>query len=1017
MPSIDYTPRSPEASAFSRYGDIPVDLSTGVPKIEIPLYSIHLGDVEIPITLSYHASGIKMNDLPSEVGLGWVLNIGGNITAQRLDHADYESLVNPTYKTSEDAYALILRGSDPANYPLGYEVGKAFWIDMTQRGETEPGLNDGTSNFFSDRYQYSLGTGESGVFRQDFVNGAIHFLPYSANKVTKLQGDSICMRTAKGCEYKFHSANTIFDLYLPSEIISSRAQKAKYYYTLYNYNNVDGIVSSLSWFSSYYQMVQGFFGPLDAPGYTISHQSITQGTIVQLPDSIVTDKEVVVFSYLKDRLDNSNYRLREIVIKDRLMNHQIKRFVLEHSYFSSNDRLRLDEVHEYSRSEVKPQTYSFEYNRRALPAYPSAANGYTMYNDYWGYNNNKSKTSQIPNLVLSYDIHNKDLLNSQVGDFTPDGDAAKACILEKIVYPTGGRTEFVFKAHSDTILAGGVRVDQIRNYDGISASPIVKKYNYSNPHYEPVDVQDFVSNTPTEVYAYYDYKANAVRYTDYNITSSSFSSMSTLEGPNVIYGTVEEIILDDVAANGKTVYNFENSDNRYYAYANPLILDYAIGLRYSYLCDYGNFQPKLLSKSIYAKRSNSFQLVQKETYNYTNYKSIAFPVGLAVASNVRYIAPYGVPNGRDVFDLHNGYGPYLRDYYSQTLRFCNAIGHEDNTLLSSKSVIDYPSDGNQPVESVESYQYDDRLQVSETTRAVNNKDILKTVYKYPYDSEFSSTAPYDKMIALNKISPVIEEIKYKNQNILTTTKTTYKNWSNSIIEPFQVSVKHADSTTFDLRLSYLNYNENGDVIAVSKSGSPVISYVYGKKNPFPIAKVLNAGPQEVAVGDFEVVSDYVPSLNPNYNWYLPNTDYPSSLSHFSSDSKTGRQSCRAPVINSKMLPLGNYQISFFAKGSGSLAINGVTVNLSPTWEYYSLRLAGIQSVILNNGSSSLVDNLCIYPEFSSINTYTYDPLVGMTSSTDSGGRITYYQYDGFNRLQSIQDGDNKILKSIRYHYK
>ncbi|MBV5342330.1 hypothetical protein JZU68_01495 [bacterium] len=54
-----------------------------------------------------------------------------------------------------------------------------------------------------------------------------------------------------------------------------------------------------------------------------------------------------------------------------------------------------------------------------------------------------------------------------------------------------------------------------------------------------------------------------------------------------------------------------------------------------------------------------------------------------------------------------------------------------------------------------------------------------------------------------------------------------------------------------------------------------------------------------------------------------------------------------------------------------------------------------------------------------ITTYTYKPMVGMTSATDPRGVTTYYEYDDFNRLKQtyiIENGEKKILQKYDYHY-
>lgn len=70
----------PSVAAFIQYGTYPVDLSSGLPNISIPLYTISAGNLNLPLTLMYHAGGIKVDEEASWVGLGWSINYGGMIS-------------------------------------------------------------------------------------------------------------------------------------------------------------------------------------------------------------------------------------------------------------------------------------------------------------------------------------------------------------------------------------------------------------------------------------------------------------------------------------------------------------------------------------------------------------------------------------------------------------------------------------------------------------------------------------------------------------------------------------------------------------------------------------------------------------------------------------------------------------------------------------------------------------------------------------------------------------------------
>ncbi|MCS3795085.1 RHS repeat domain-containing protein [Niastella sp. OAS944] len=91
--SNQVTISSPTAAALAKYGDIPVSYHTGTPAINIPLYNIKSGSLQMPVSLSYHASGLKVQEQASWVGAGWVLNAGGVITRSVMGAPDDKGIL------------------------------------------------------------------------------------------------------------------------------------------------------------------------------------------------------------------------------------------------------------------------------------------------------------------------------------------------------------------------------------------------------------------------------------------------------------------------------------------------------------------------------------------------------------------------------------------------------------------------------------------------------------------------------------------------------------------------------------------------------------------------------------------------------------------------------------------------------------------------------------------------------------------------------------------------------------
>src|SRR5699024_1058126 len=94
------------------------------------------------------------------------------------------------------------------------------------------------------------------------------------------------------------------------------------------------------------------------------------------------------------------------------------------------------------------------------------------------------------------------------------------------------------------------------------------------------------------------------------------------------------------------------------------------------------------------------------------------------------------------------------------------------------------------------------------------------------------------------------------------------------------------------------------------------------------------------------------------------------------DSKTGHKSRLGGYTKSLSgLGKGSYTLSYWKKSGNTWNIHRSSVNVSGG--NYSINLTG------------QVDEVRFYPSAAQMITYTYDPLVGMTSQCGTGDRVIY----------------------------
>jgi YD repeat-containing protein len=296
------------------------------------------------------------------------------------------------------------------------------------------------------------------------------------------------------------------------------------------------------------------------------------------------------------------------------------------------------------------------------------------------------------------------------------------------------------------------------------------------------------------------------------------------------------------------------------------------------------------------------------------------------------------------------------------------------------------------------YIYNSKDLLKKKTGYKSNGEILTTEFKYPND--FAGISPYSSMIEKNIITPVIEQSTFKNTTFLQSGKTNYKDWGNGIIASETVESKQLNNPS-EIRVRYHGYDDKGNILSVSKEGDVNTSYIWDYNGQIPIAQVAGGGSNQIAYTSFEAEGMGGWEINPGSI-----IDATKSLN----GTKSFSGAIRKPV------PTGNYSVTLWANTGGFATVNGQSGTPGVTrgiWQLFTWNLTNVSSVEI---ASANMDEVRLFPQGAQMTTYTYEPLVGMTSQSDANNRITYYEYDSFGRLKLIRDENKNVLKTFDYQY-
>jgi hypothetical protein len=208
-----FTSPAPTTASLGNFGNIPTDLNAGVATVSIPVVELKGRQLSVPVSLNYRTTGVRVNEMASWVGLGWVLNAGGTITRTVRGLPD-ESLKG--YHSTLAANAIrVLHGRQTESCREGqgfnYSSGLSDTCTMVLTGQvdTEPDVfsynfagYSGTIFFRQNQEPMLVPPREWVITRTDF--------DYQATSAYPLRS-SIAIRTEDGTNYLFGAQEATFD--------------------------------------------------------------------------------------------------------------------------------------------------------------------------------------------------------------------------------------------------------------------------------------------------------------------------------------------------------------------------------------------------------------------------------------------------------------------------------------------------------------------------------------------------------------------------------------------------------------------------------------------------------------------------------------------------------------------------------------------------------------------------------------------------------------------------------------
>jgi YD repeat-containing protein len=1033
-------PPAPNAASLGKFGDVPVSTYTGIPNISVPLYTVSFKNYALPIAASYHAAGIKVEEEASWIGLGWSLEAGATITRTIRGLDDLRSggyyqvtATFPAYQSSEDSANYNNYIGTNSSSDLNY-----FNKLCNQEWDGEPDLFVFNLPGYSGRFIIDKPSAPDTVY-------TIRNLSQQALRIKLFNYYSgvpyFQITTPEGIEYTFPitESSVIHSRKLSTTGVFDIPDEPTNYYDHPNISYTSWHVSTAIYPTGdtvqfEYEADSLSENVVPLPQRTFQSRHFINNTVTWRDYGVSCSYSGTSFSntfsctFTKTRtkqkrlktitfpngriefvtenrddiryiLSNVPQRLKEIIVKNG-DGRIIKSFLFAYDYFVAPNstkadyikkRLKLLSITEkgYPNKLLKP--YTFEYDTTQLPDKTS------IQQDHYGYFNGTA-TSLLSSVTFNVPNRTGETVTYTGGDRSVVEAKAKACILKKITYPTGGYTVFEFESNSFSNSAssysaqgigGGLRIKKLTSYDNarnldksvvyeylLSGVTSGKKMSELGYHYfEKATNERWCSLGGVQAMYQTDYDLFCNR-SAYSIIPLGTSANGSLIG----YDVVTQYFGEN-GENGKTVFEYFNNPET--VQTSPQYPD----IPNSAFAKNG----KLKRQSLYSKDSvtNSYTLIKTTDHTYT----------IGQSNKTKGVKVYycqgisNTPTGIKYYDTKSEW-VYL-----------------DKTVETSYSITGSLAD------TIDFY-YENATYKQLTKQIIRNSRGEQRIITFKYPHDFYTTDAgnvYKKMTDRFMINDVIEQRFGKsstetlNGTINTFTEVTtgriFKAKTYILETNVPVSLattQYSGSLLFDSRYkqsqSY-SFNSAGNLLFAAKTNDVVVSYLWGYKDQLPIAEAINAVQSSIAYTSFET--------NDSGNWSLSGTV-------LKNGGVTGYRSFSGTV--SRTLGTGNYVVTGWSKVSTNMYVNGMTGTLITTkgnWRLYQWKLTNVSTVQVQGND---FDEVRLCPAGAQMSSFVHDPLVGIIAKSDPNNIITYYEYDELGRLIVIRDANRNVVKKICYAY-